>query len=230
MPEPTQVLPEVLAQIQALPFSNRPLIICDVDEVILHLIAHLEDYLYARDLAFLKYEYRLTGNIGRRDNGEPLSSDDVRRLLLEFFDEVSHRQDMVPGAGDALNALAQQWDVILLTNLPGGHNKPVREKLLTGLGITFPLLTNSGPKGGAVAALSRGRPEPVVFIDDSPTNHTSVNATLPSAVQIQFIADARFLQTTEKAGYIDLLSSDWQETAAFIGAILQGSNRNQQSG
>ncbi|EAV43784.1 hypothetical protein SIAM614_11688 [Stappia aggregata IAM 12614] len=230
MPEPTQVLPEVLSQIQALPVSSRPLIVCDVDEVILHLIAHLENYLHARELAFLKYEYRLTGNIGRRDNRQPLSSDDVRRLLLEFFDEVSHSQDMVPGAGDALNALADDWDVILLTNLPGGHNKPAREKLLAGLGISFPLLTNSGPKGGAVAALSRGRPEPVVFIDDSPTNHASVHATLPSAVQIQFIADARFLNATEKAGHIDLLSGDWQETAAFIGAILQGSSRNHQNG
>ncbi|TYC66095.1 hypothetical protein FMN63_27560 [Stappia sp. BW2] len=227
MPEPTQVLPEVLSQIQKLPASSRPLIICDVDEVVLHLIAHLEDYLHARDLAFLKYEYRLTGNIGHQDNRQPLSSDEVRRLLLEFFDEVSHHQDMVPGAGDALNALAEDWDVILLTNLPGGHNKPVREKLLSGFDISFPLLTNSGPKGGAVAALSRGRPEPVVFIDDSPTNHASVHATLPSAVQIQFIADTRFLNATEMAGHIDLLSGDWQETAAFISAILQGSSRNQ---
>ena len=230
MPEPTQVLPEVLAQIQALPVSSRPLIVCDVDEVVLHLIAHLEDYLHARDLAFLKYDYRLTGNIARQDNRQPLSSDDVRRLLLDFFDEVSHHQEMVPGAGDALNALSLDWDVVLLTNLPGGHNKPVREKLLNTLGISFPLLTNSGPKGGAVAALSSGRPAPVVFIDDSPTNHASVHATLPSAVQIQFIADARFLKAAERAGHIDLLSGDWQETAAFIGAILQSSNRNQQSG
>jgi len=220
MPEPTPVLPEVLAQIQALPASSRPLIICDVDEVVLHLIVHLEDYLNAQDLMFLNHAYRLTGNIGRRSDRQPLGADDVRRHLLTFFDEVSHRQDMVSGADAALNGLAETWDIVLLTNLPGGHNKPAREKLLGGMGIDFPVLTNSGPKGGAVAALAAGRPAPVVFIDDSPTNHTSVNASLPAARQIQFIADPRFRATMQPADHIDLLTGDWQETAAFIGDTL----------
>ncbi|MEP3667100.1 MAG: hypothetical protein ABJN42_10250, partial [Roseibium sp.] len=72
MPEPTQVLPEVLGQIRALSVSRRPLNVCDVDEVVLHLIAHLEDYLHARDLMFLKHEYRLTGNIGTRNERREL--------------------------------------------------------------------------------------------------------------------------------------------------------------
>ncbi|MCK7614809.1 hypothetical protein [Roseibium sediminicola] len=220
MPEPTPVLPEVLAQIRALPASSRPLIICDVDEVVLHLIAHLEDYLHARELQFLQHQYRLTGNIGRQGDSQPLAAEDVRRLLLSFFDDVSHRQDMVPGAAAALNDLAETWDIVLLTNLPGGHNKPAREKLLGGMGIGFPVLTNSGPKGGAVAALAAGRPAPVVFIDDSPTNHSSVNASLPAALQIQFIADPRFRATMKAADHIDLLTGDWQETAVFIGDNL----------
>ncbi|WP_428688638.1 hypothetical protein [Roseibium sp.] len=222
MPEPTPVLPEVLAQIRSVPVTEKPLIICDVDEVILHMTTHLEDYLNARDLVFLKYEYRLTGNIGGKSDRNPIGSDDVRRHLLTFFDEISHRQDMVPGADRALGALSDNWDIVLLTNLPGGHNKPVREKLLAGMGIPYPVLTNSGPKGGAVAALAAGRPGPVVFIDDSPTNHVSVSASLPASVQIQFIADDRFRQSVEKESHIDLLTGDWQETAAFISDILQG--------
>jgi len=225
MPEPTPVLPEVLSQIRALPVSGRPLIICDVDEVILHLIAHLEDYLHARELAFLKYEYRLTGNIGGKADGTPLPAEEVRRLLLAFFDDISHSQDMVPGADTALRQLAQDWEIVLLTNLPGGHNKPLREKLLSGMGIPYPVLTNSGAKGGAVAALAAGRPEPVVFIDDSPSNHASVHASLPSAVQIQFIADPRFLSSAPPQDHIDLVTGDWQETADFIGGILNGSIR-----
>jgi len=220
MPEPTPVLPEVLTQIEALPKSTRPLIICDVDEVVLHMISHLEEYLHARELMFLKYEYRLTGNIAGKADRQLLSSDDVRRHLLTFFDEISHGQDMVPGATAALNQLATDWDIVFLTNLPGGHNKPAREKLLCGLGLPYPVLTNTGPKGGAVAALAKGRSAPVVFIDDSPTNHSSVHASLPSAVQIQFIADPRFLGTTGQAEHVALLTGDWQETAAFIGGIL----------
>ncbi|MEM9630084.1 MAG: hypothetical protein AAGA50_02070 [Pseudomonadota bacterium] len=220
MPEPTPVNPEVLAQIRSLPKSENPLIICDVDEVVLHMISHLEEYLHERGLMFLKHEYRLTGNIGSRESRETLAAEDVRRHLMTFFDDVTHRQDMVPGADAALNQLAKDWDIVLLTNLPGGHNKPARVKLLDELGISFPVLTNSGPKGGAVAALAAGRPSPVVFIDDSPTNHQSVQATLPSTVQIQFIADTRFLGATEPESHIDLLTGDWQETESFISAIL----------
>ncbi|WP_305987016.1 hypothetical protein [Roseibium sp. MMSF_3544] len=220
MSEPTPVLPDVLAQIQALPSSTRRLIVCDVDEVILHLIKHLEDYLHERDLAFLSHQYRFTGNIGQRKDRTALTSDEVRRHLLTFFDEVSHRQDMVHGADKALAKLSENWDIVLLTNLPGGHNKPLREKLLSDMGIPFPVVTNSGAKGGAVAALAAQRSAPVVFIDDSPTNHTSVQASLPSAVQIQFIADARFRANAEQDAHIDLLTGDWQETAAFIRAIF----------
>jgi FMN phosphatase YigB (HAD superfamily) len=220
MPEPTSVLPEVLAQIRALPVSDRPLVICDVDEVILHLTTHLEDYLHARELMFLKHEYRFTGNIAHQKNKVAIPAEEVRRHLLTFFDEVSHAQEMVPGANTALGELAIDWDIVLLTNLPGDHNKPRREKLLSEFGIPFPVLTNSGPKGGAVSALAAGRPNPVVFIDDSPTNHISVNASLPSAVQIQFIADPRFRGTIEQEEHIDLLTGDWQETAAYIGRIL----------
>ncbi len=220
MSEPTPVLPEVLAQIRALPVAQRPLIICDVDEVILQMTTHLEEYLNARGLVFLNYEYRLTGNIAGKADRLPIGSDDVRRLLLGFFDEMSHRQDMVPGADEALRSLSDDWEIVLLTNLPGGHNKPTREKLLSGLGIPYPVLTNSGPKGGAVAALAAGRPGPVVFIDDSPSNHVSVNASLPSAVQIQFIADSRFRDTVDRQDHIALVSGDWQETTTFISAIL----------
>lgn len=220
MPEPTPVLPGVLAQIQSLPTSKRPLIICDVDEVILHMILHLEDYLTAQDFIFLNHEYRLTGNIAAKDTKIPLPAQQVRNHLTRFFDEESHRQTMVPEADNALQSLSDDWDIVLLTNLPGHHNKSTRETLLAGMNIPYPVVTNSGPKGGAVAALSAERSNPVVFIDDSPTNHTSVQASLPSSTQIQFIADQRFLNSVVPENHIDLLTGDWQETAAFIGTVL----------
>ncbi|MBN9670107.1 hypothetical protein [Roseibium aggregatum] len=222
MPKPTPVQPEVLAQIRQLEVSGRPLIICDVDEVILHMISHLEDYLDTYGLMFLNDEFRLTGNIAPKDSRTPLSSVTVRNHLLLFFEEYCDRQDMVPGANEALAKLAGDWDIVLLTNLPGSHNKPVREKLLAGFDISYPLVTNSGPKGGAVAALAARRPSPVVFIDDSPANHSSVSASFPSAVQIQFIADPRFRNAMKKESHIDLLTGNWQETETYISAILDG--------
>ncbi|MBD1545916.1 hypothetical protein [Roseibium aggregatum] len=220
MAEPTVPSAQVLCQISALPKSDRPLIVCDVDEVILHMAGHFTEFLAAKNLTFLSGGYRFTGNIAPIGSNTPISQEAVRQLVDSFFDEESHRQKLVEGADTALKDLHSDWDIVLLTNMPGPHNKPVREKLLQDFGVPYPLLTNSGAKGGAVAALAAGRPVPLVFIDDSPMNHVSVNASLPSAVQIQFVADKDFRAAVKPSVHIDLLTGDWTRTRDFIGGIL----------
>ena len=225
MSEPTPPSRAILDQIATLPRSDRPIVICDVDEVILHLIRPLESYMMSIGLCFLSSSYKLTGNIARQDTRTALNAADARRVIETFFDAECHRQELVEGADTALNRVSTLADVVLLTNLPGSHNKPVRQTLLAELGITYPLLVNSGPKGGAVAALASGRPEPVVFIDDSPTNHSSVHASLPSARLIQFVADSRFRNSLTIEPHISLLTGDWNQTAAFIEDILGTQDR-----
>ena len=219
MPEPHAPSREILDQINALPASTRPAIICDIDEVVLHLVRHLRTYLDANGYILLEQRYRLTNNIAHKADRSLLSADAVKRLLQEFFDRQSHDQDLVDGAHEALHQLAEHRDVIFLTNLPGAHNRPLRERLLASYGFRFPLLVNSGPKGGAVAALSANRKGPVIFIDDSPTNHTSVMASLPDAVQVQFIADDAFRTNMAQEPHVDLLTGNWAQTASFISEL-----------
>ncbi|NBN63754.1 hypothetical protein [Pannonibacter tanglangensis] len=214
---------EVLDQIAALaPGSGRPLVICDVDEVVFHMVRHLEVFLADRGLRFLRHAYQLTGNIGPVDGETPIGQDEVRRLLLGFFAEVSDRQDPVEGAADGLRALAEVGEVIFLTNLPGSANKPARERLLARHGMPYPVVTNAGPKGAAAAALSAGRGRPVVFIDDSPQNLKSVHASLPETHLVHFVADDRFRAAVEPLPMAGLLSGDWQETSRHILSILAG--------
>ncbi|MBD8890095.1 hypothetical protein [Roseibium litorale] len=225
MSEPTPPSRAILDQIATLPRSGKPVVICDVDEVILHLIRPLESYMMSIGLCFLSSNYRLTGNIARQDTRTPLSAADAKRVIETFFDAECHNQELVEGADTALRRVSSLADVVLLTNLPGSHNKPVRQQLLNRHGIPYPLLVNSGPKGGAVASLAAGRPDPVVFIDDSPTNHSSVHASLPSARLIQFVADSRFRNSLAIEPHISLLTGDWNQTAAFIEDILGAGGR-----
>ncbi|MFD1696851.1 hypothetical protein [Roseibium aestuarii] len=225
MVEPHMVRAETMAQIRALPRSARPVVVCDVDEVILHMIAPMETYLAERGLRFLTPEHKLTGNIAPVEEDTPLEGDIVRRYIRDFFDEHVHAQDLVPGANVALRRLSAHFDIVLLTNLPGSANKPLRIELLKRFDIDYPLITNSGPKGGAVSVLAAGRRGPIVFIDDSPVNQDSVAASLPSAVRIQFIADPRFRAAHTPADHIHLLTGDWDETTRFIEAILAGEIR-----
>ncbi len=148
------------------------------------------------------------------------ADDIVRRMILEFFEAHAGNQRLVPGAADALRSLSQLADIVLLTNLPGSANKPVRQALLASHGISYPLITNRGPKGGAVAALAAGRRQPVVFIDDSPSNLRSVRASLADAVLIQFIADKRFLDKAEPLDGLHLKTNDWSRTRAYIEGLF----------
>ncbi|NRG19176.1 hypothetical protein HPQ64_15905 [Rhizobiales bacterium] len=195
------------------------MIICDVDEVILHFISHLEDFMGKQGFRFTDHRYRLNGNIVD-DDGKPASRDAVRALLSTFFDTHTANQRPVHGAADALAALSIRADIILLTNLPGQHNKPVREKLLADHEIRFPLVTNSGPKGGAVSALAGGRRAPVIFIDDSPTNLRSVQSSYAGATLIQFIADERFFASADPIAGIHLKTNDWRQACNFIEELL----------
>ncbi|MEH0072280.1 hypothetical protein V6L77_21680 [Pannonibacter sp. Pt2-lr] len=127
----------VLDQIALLPRSPRPLIICDVDEVVLHMILHLEEFLAAHGLVFLAYSYRLTGNIAEEASGRVLAADEVHRLVQAFFEDIADRQTIVDGAAPALTRLSEAFEIVFLTNLPGVANKPLREKLLAAHGLTF---------------------------------------------------------------------------------------------
>ncbi|GGE83009.1 hypothetical protein H1W37_03390 [Stappia taiwanensis] len=195
--------------------SARALILCDVDEVVLNFIPHFEDYMGRSGLRFVSHEYRLAGNIAD-DDGQLLGAEAIPALLAGFFDGWCDRQTPVPGAATALASLSRHADVMFLTNLPGAQNREPRVATLRRLGMDFPLVTNSGPKGDAAATLAAGRTGPLVFIDDSPVNIRSVAATVENCILIQFIADQRFRDQAGELAEADLKTGDWSRAEAYI--------------
>lgn len=139
--------------------SGRPLLICDVDEVVLHFIQPFEGWLESRGLRFLSHRYKLAGNIAGAD-GAPLDQARIGPLLQDFFDASVGQQQAVDGAADALARLSAHADVVFLTNLPGSWNEATRGRTLARAGMDYPLFTNTGPKGAAAARLAAGRRAP----------------------------------------------------------------------
>lgn len=226
MSEPTPVLPATLEQIRQLHEMHpaqpgRPLVICDVDEVVLLFLAHLEEHMGRSGHRFLSHEYKLTGNIADAA-GTLLEATVVRALIQAFFDEWVELQKPVPGASDALASLAGAADVVFLTNLPGAWNREGRIRTLTSHGMAYPLVTNSGPKGGAVAALAAGRSAPVVFIDDSPSNIRSVRDSHAGSTLVHFIADQRFFAGAEDIEGTGLKTHDWRTATTYIRQVIGG--------
>ena len=80
---------------------------------------------------FLNHEYRLTGNIARAADRGVRSADAVRGHLLAFFDEISHAQDLVDGADQALVDITYDAETSggLLITLPEAAGAKLEDEL-----------------------------------------------------------------------------------------------------
>ena len=207
--------PATREQLAGLPASDRPLIVCDVDEVALHFVRHLEDHLRSNGFELLPRSYGLTGNIVGIEDRRPADPDIVHRLIIEFFEVETRRQTPVDRVGDVLSAMTDHAEVVFLTNIPSARRQ-VRIDTLKDHGLDFPVITNSGDKGPAVQALAARAGRPVVFLDDSPRNVTSVQAHQPDAILIHFIADPRFFKLADPIDGVHLMTNDWAAVGSFL--------------
>ena len=207
-------------QIAALDLRAKPLIICDVDEVLLKFIESLEQYLDRNGYWLDKKSFALNGNIKHHGGHDPADTDKVRNLIYSFFAEETANLTLVDGACEALDALSGHAEIVLLTNMPDRFRDARLENLINH-GIHHPVVTNIGPKGPAAIEISRKAGNPVFFLDDTPGNVKSVKTALPDAHIIHFIADSCFAELVENIDGVSLRSSDWPETLEHIVSLLE---------
>jgi FMN phosphatase YigB (HAD superfamily) len=154
---------------------TRPLLITDCDEVLLHMVSHFREWVSeVHDTDFALTGGDFSGALKRRSTGAALKREEVWPLLDGFFQTEMHRQTLVPGAGEALAALGEIADIVVLTNLGHQFNE-ARATQLLGHGIAHRVVTNQGGKGDPVAQLvAEFAPSATVFVDDLAHHHTSV--------------------------------------------------------
>lgn len=169
---------------------TRPLLICDCDEVLLHFAGPFASYLDAEHALELNFEtFALSGNIRRRSDGGIVEKREVAGLVDSFFADAMEGQPAVEGAADALLALSEHYDVVILTNIRDEY-RDRRTAQIKALGMPFPVYANSGPKGPAVTSLLAefGRTS-AAFVDDMPPHHSSVMRDAPHVHRLHMVAD-----------------------------------------
>lgn len=206
-------------QIAQLRLTGRPLVICDVDEVVVHFTRDFESYLEQRRLWLDTSSFALNGNIRGLDGGLPLPPSDVAALIESFFAERTLHLEPIEGAVDALLHFAGSADVVMLTNLPHAAAEDRRINL-AGHGLTFPVVTNSGPKGPAVKALAGLAGGASVFIDDSPGFLASAREHAPHVHLIHFLHDDRFARHIEPLDYVSLRTHSWAEARPHASSLI----------
>lgn len=206
---------DVLRQMEVLPLdSKRPLIVTDADEVLVEFIAGLERFLARRDLRFDLKSFAITGNVLRAD-GSAVSAHEVAELLTAFFETETERLDPVAGAAEALAALAERAQILVLSNLPQ-ERLAARARWLAEHGMDYPLVANIGLKGPALSYLAARTAEPVFFIDDIPHNIASVAETAPQVLLVHYVANPRLAAVVPPSHQAHRRSKSWDETRTFI--------------
>lgn len=207
-------------QIHALTIdAGRPLVVCDVDEVVLHFLRDFEDFLGGNDLWLDPASFALNGNVRRREGGEPVSTAELGELIMRFFAERTRHMQPVAGAHEALTSIADAAQVVLLSNIPEAYQDD-RAANLADHGFNFPLVVNRGPKGPAVKAMADGHRASVVFIDDVPSYIASVAEHCPAANLVHFLQDHRFGRFVERFDFVSLRTDNWPEAHAHIAGLL----------
>lgn len=210
----------VQRQIDALDLKrDKPLIICDVDEVVVHFIKSLEAHLDEHDCWLDTSSFALNGNIRLKKTNEPVPGQTVGDLLFGCFSARTHMMDMIEGAAQALQDLSATTEIVMLTNLPEDYLEQ-RVENLQGHGIPYPVVANRGSKGPTVATLIDGSPHDTIFIDDSPNNITSVADHCPEAHLIHFLPDPRFGRHVPPLDRVSLRTDNWHETRSFISDLV----------
>lgn len=209
-----------LNQIGQLSFTERPLVICDVDEVVVHFTRDFENYLAAENLWLDTSSFALSGNIRCRDTGVAAHETRVADLVSGFFTDRTRHMQPIEGAIEALLEFGETADVLLLTNLPHSSGDDRRENL-AGHGLPYPVITNSGPKGPAIREiLDRARQPSTVFVDDSPAFIASAYEHAPNVHLIHFLHDDRFARHIEPLNYVSLRTGNWSEARSHILSLI----------
>ena len=205
------------AEHDELHLSERPLIVCDIDEVVLEFVTPFEAFLTHKGHELRATSFRLHGNVFNRTDGSATPDDDVSQMLEAFFETHDDWQTPVIEAANSLARLSENADVVFLTAMPPRHRE-VRRRLLSRHGFDYPMIATESPKGPAVQALHGTRPHPVVFIDDIFVNLQSVREHVPQALLLNLMANKTFRSLAPHPGDGVDIADDWAHAEALIKA------------
>lgn len=180
--------PETARQIEELSRDDRPLLVLDVDDVLVEFIRPFPDYLKSKGHELRLESFRLHGNVYDTASGEPAERETVSGLLDGFFADQEAWQTLTQGAAEALASFGDAAEIVLLTAMPHRH-RDTRRRLLDSLGVRYPLLTTEAPKGPAIHALRGTSGRPVAFVDDLPPNLVSVREHVGDAHLFHLMSD-----------------------------------------
>lgn len=207
-------------QLHALKIDGaRPLIICDVDDVVVHFLRGFDAMLARIDHVLEANSFALNGNVVHVHTRAEMLAEEVARLVDEYFVQHTEHMEAIDGAVESLLSFSDRATVVMLTNLPH-HARDKRIRNLIKHGLPFPVVTNSGPKGPAIRYLADRTSGPKVFIDDSPNFVKSSYESAPDVKIVHFLHDQRFKQLHSPFDFVSHTTDEWGDAKQHIKGLI----------
>jgi hypothetical protein len=196
---------------------TRPLLITDCDEVLLHMLRHFADWIdEAHGMSFALDAPGFREAVRHKETGVPVEEDRIWPLLDGFFDSEMHRQNVVPGAVEALQQISEHADIVILTNI-GDDYQAGRVEQLEAFEIRHRVVCNRGGKGPPVVELLEElQPSVAVFVDDLAVHHNSVAKHAPQVWRLHMIAEPRVAAHMPPSPHAHARIDEWSPARGWI--------------
>ena len=204
-----------MPDISHISLTGRPLIISDVDDVVLEFVEPFGRFLLSEGLRFIPKSFHLSGNIVHIDNEKPVADSEIKSLLANFFDQQQHWQTPFEHALSALEELSREADIVFLTAMPPQF-AATRRNHLTSLGLPYPMIATESAKGPVVARVSVMTNAPVVFVDDMAHNLASVAEHLPACLLLSLVPPSEVHKMAPKPPETARIAANWREASLLI--------------
>lgn len=197
--------------------TDRPLVVCDVDDVVLHFADPFQKFLRAQGHEFLPRSFNLIGNIIASDTRQEVDASGVYQLIGAFFEAQEDWQLPMEDVVRTLEALSADADVVFLTAMPPLYSEQ-RRRLLDRLALKFPLIASEEAKGPIMRRLNAERIFPTTFIDDMAHNLHSVRTHMPDSLLIHMMPDSPLHLMAPKPQDDIVRARDWRHAEELIRA------------
>ena len=200
---------------------NRPLVITDCDEVLMHMVVPFAEWVDAEHGVIFRIEDASFANaLKRKECGTPLEAAEVWPLLDGFFRREMTRQYPIPGALAAMAAIGAEADIVVLTNV-GPEHQQRRVDQLALHDFHAPVIGSRGGKGEPVRRLIEEYQHSVaVFIDDLAGHHQSVAEVAPDVWRLHLVGEPAIADKIRPAKYAHARIDDWTAARDWILARL----------
>lgn len=199
--------------------QDRPMILCDVDEVVLEFLTPFMDFLTSQGVQLGCNTFALNGNIFDLETGIVQSNQSVNKLINQFYLDQNEWQYPVSQVHAVLNRLSEKSDIVFLTAMPEQF-RAQRQRLLKRYDFNYPIIAQETAKGPLSKAVHQARSQPIFFIDDMLYNHQSVHQHLPNANHIFFMANGTFKKLAPPLDPYIYNAHDWLDIEDHINTTL----------